>query len=249
MKKKKLLTGLALSLFILVSTCPSWAALYYPNYGGNSSTLAMGRNDDGSSSMKSLGFDLDFYGNTFDSLYINNNGNVTFNSPMWTYTPYIFPNPGGQPIVAPYFADVDTRPSDGGHVYYDNREVNIGGNTQQEFIVTWDRVGYYSYHTSPLNTFQMIIQNDGDVGFSYGDMGWTRGELAINMQQQDLMLATIKTTCCWMVLFNLQLLKPLPIQNIGSICLSRMKRMVVEMISNIRKTAMYQLHRIRIETI
>lgn len=176
--KKKLLSGLTLGLFILVSACPSWASLYYQDYGGSSSTLAMGRNDDGSSSMKSLGFDLDFYGNTFDSLYINNNGNVTFNSPMWTYTPYIFPNPGGQPIVAPYFADVDTRPSDGGHVYYDTREVNIGGNTQQEFIVTWDKVGYYSYNTSPLNTFQMIIQNDGDVGFSYGDMGWTIGDVS-----------------------------------------------------------------------
>ena len=40
-------------------------------------------------------------------MYVNTNGNVTFDGPFGTYTPFAFP--GGTKMVAPFFADVDTR--------------------------------------------------------------------------------------------------------------------------------------------
>ena len=38
---------------------------------------ATGRNDDGYMAL-SLGFDVTFFGTTYNSLFINNNGNVSF---------------------------------------------------------------------------------------------------------------------------------------------------------------------------
>jgi len=45
-------------------------------------------NDDGYSDQVSLPFSINFYGTTYDHLWVNNNGNVTFNGPLSTYTPF-----------------------------------------------------------------------------------------------------------------------------------------------------------------
>lgn len=137
-------------------------------------TLAMGPNDDGSTGAIALGFDFEFYGGVFNTVFINNNGNLSFGSPFGTFTPTGFPV-NGFPMVAPFWADVDTSGGDGA-VWY-----KIENNT---LIVTWDSVGYYSAHGDKLNTFQVAI-SDGtnpviglglNVAFSYGDMQWTTGD-------------------------------------------------------------------------
>ncbi|MFZ2298207.1 MAG: hypothetical protein WAV91_08095, partial [Aquabacterium sp.] len=51
------------------------------NVGG-----ANGRNDDGFMAL-SLGFNVTFFGSTYSSLYINNNGNVSFGSGIAAYVP------------------------------------------------------------------------------------------------------------------------------------------------------------------
>lgn len=58
---------------------------------GSFGTLAMGKNDDGSSSQLNLPFAINFYGNTFNNFFVNNNGNITFNNSLSTYTPSSFP--------------------------------------------------------------------------------------------------------------------------------------------------------------
>src|SRR5699024_5138398 len=67
------------------------------------------RNDDGSSPLVTLPFPINFFGNRYSALYVNNNGNVTFNEPMSTYTPFALTGETGIPIIAPFFADIDTR--------------------------------------------------------------------------------------------------------------------------------------------
>ncbi|MFM7299885.1 MAG: nidogen-like domain-containing protein, partial [Crocinitomicaceae bacterium] len=74
----------------------------------SSFTLAMLPNDDNSSPVISLPFTFDFYGNTYDSLYINNNGNISFQAPYMTYSAYSFPDSTFN-MIAPFWADVDTR--------------------------------------------------------------------------------------------------------------------------------------------
>ena len=51
---------------------------------------------------------VNFYGQDFEHLWVNNNGNVTFDGPLGTYTPFGLDR-HGRPIIAPFFADVDTR--------------------------------------------------------------------------------------------------------------------------------------------
>src|SRR3712207_8776855 len=51
---------------------------------------------------------IDFFGMSLNSAYVNNNGNITFNSGMSTYTPFPLTSTAA-PILAPFFTDVDTR--------------------------------------------------------------------------------------------------------------------------------------------
>ena len=46
------------------------------------------RNDDSSTGRITLPFELGFFGETYTSLFVNNNGNVTFDAPLFDYTPY-----------------------------------------------------------------------------------------------------------------------------------------------------------------
>src|SRR5438128_2699062 len=60
-------------------------------------------NDDGSSSAVPIGFDLNFFGTTYSQLYVNNNGNVTFDAPLDAFTPDSLLSTN-HVIVAPFWA-------------------------------------------------------------------------------------------------------------------------------------------------
>lgn len=136
--------------------------------------LAMPPNDDSYSNSIQLPFNFSFYGTNYDSLYINNNGNISFTQPYFTFTANPFPDPSFN-MVAPFWADVDTRSPNGGNVWY---KVN-----PHSLIVIWDHVGYFPTMEDKLNTFQLIISdgldslvpNGSNVSFCYGDMQWTTG--------------------------------------------------------------------------
>ena len=134
--------------------------------------LAMQPNDDGSTGLIPIPFDFNLYGQTFNSIYINNNGNITFNGPLSTFSATAFPSTGNA-IVAPFWADVDTRNGNGQVVYK---------ITPTAVYINWEDVGYYSMQGDKLNTFQLIITNgsdpvidQGNVAFCYQDMQWTTG--------------------------------------------------------------------------
>lgn len=156
-------------------------------------SLAMLPNDDGSSGTISLPFTFDFYGNQYDSVIINNNGNVSFLAPYYTFTANPFPD-STYNMIAPFWGDVDTRGTytidslgnyigagDGGSVWYKI--------TPSAMIVYWDHVGYFNGHTDLVSTFQLIISNGSDslvpagnnVSFCYGDMQWTTGDASMGV--------------------------------------------------------------------
>jgi hypothetical protein len=74
----------------------------------SSGTAPQYRNDDGSTGVIPLGFNFCFYGTTYTSCYINNNGNISFGSPYSTFSSNPFPDPGFV-MVAPFWGDVDTQ--------------------------------------------------------------------------------------------------------------------------------------------
>ncbi|WNO59946.1 nidogen-like domain-containing protein [Rheinheimera sp. MMS21-TC3] len=167
MLKKTLATGLiALSL-----SAPAFSSAII-----NDNTLAA--NDDGSTGPVSIGFSVDFFGLVFNDLFVNNNGNITFDSTLSAYTPFDLTSTGQQNI-APFFADVDTR---------NNRsEVTYGTGTFSGFNafgVNWVNVDYFASnqdHTN-FNSFQLILVErsdfavgDFDIVFNYDNILWEAG--------------------------------------------------------------------------
>jgi hypothetical protein len=75
------------------------------------------RNDDGSSPLINLPFSFCFYGQTMNSCFINNNGNISFLASYGTFTANSFPDPSFI-MIAPFWGDVDTRNALSGLVYY-----------------------------------------------------------------------------------------------------------------------------------
>lgn len=127
-----------------------------------------------------LGFNANYFGNTFDTTYVSNNGYVTFGSGQGTYTPTgLTANYLGAPIIAPFFSDVDTRAAAGGTVTYGNG--TYAG--QNAFGVTWNQVGYFASRDDKLNTFQLILVDRNatgagnfDIYFNYDQVQWETGE-------------------------------------------------------------------------
>ncbi len=132
------------------------------------------RNDDGSTSLITLPFSFCLFGQMMNSVYINNNGNISFNSSYGTFSSIPFPSATYQ-MIAPFWADVDTRNLASGLVYYKV--------TPTALIVQWNHVGYYNSQVDLVNTFQLIITDGTDplvpggnnTAFCYGDMQWTTG--------------------------------------------------------------------------
>ena len=133
------------------------------------------RNDDWSTDTITLPFNICFYGTSVNKIFLNNNGNISIGAPYSTFTALSFPDPN-YVMIAPFWADVDTRGLLSGLVYY--------SVTSTHLIVQWENVGYFGVHDDKLNTFQLIVTNGSDpiipigqnVSFCYKDMQWTTGD-------------------------------------------------------------------------
>ncbi len=141
-------------------------------------TNTLPANDDSSTAAVGLPFTLNFFGTNYGALYVNNNGNVTFDNYLSAYTPFGL-NGTSRVIIAPYFADVDTRGTGSGLVTYG--ATTYGGRSA--FCVNWVNVGYYSSHTDKLNSFQLLLIERFDTGpgnfdilFNYDKVLWETGD-------------------------------------------------------------------------
>src|SRR6185369_9040116 len=76
------------------------------------------RNDDGSSPLITLPFTFCFFGQQGNSVYINNNGNLSLDRAVGAYSAGGFPAGTDTVMIAPFWADVDTRNVGSGLVYY-----------------------------------------------------------------------------------------------------------------------------------
>lgn len=145
------------------------------------------RNDDGSADTDAdgtpdripLGFSINLFGTTWEDCFVNNNGNITFENDLFGYTPYPlrFLN---QPIIAPFWADVDTRPSGSNEVTYSHGIESVNG--RPAFGVNWVKVGYYDGKDDKLNSLQLVMIDRSDIGtgnfdieFNYDTILWETG--------------------------------------------------------------------------
>ncbi len=144
------------------------AGLYTNTYG----SLLPGyyQNDDETFSPVNLGFNINFFGNSYNSIYANNNGNVTFGGSTYSYSPSPLNSQNTRPMIAPFWTDLDSRNGDAAAgVYY--------SQTAYQTIITWNLMGYYSQNYTGLTTFQLVLNDpnavpagEGVIGFFYGNM-------------------------------------------------------------------------------
>lgn len=147
-----------------------------------SSVRSLGRTDDDSSVLVELGFELHIFGETYDRMYVNNNGNVSFGQPLSLWTPYESPDgipefPDGIPMIAPFWSDVDTRSDDSGEVKITQ---GISGAGNPYVLVEWLDVGYFGGREDTKNNnfglyIENISHNSNVVVLDYHNMQWTTG--------------------------------------------------------------------------
>jgi hypothetical protein len=129
-----------------------------------------------------MGFDINFYGTDYNAAFVNNNGNITFDNALSTYTPFGLIGTSSV-IIAAFFADVDTR-GDG------SADVNFGQGMldgHKVFVVNWPGVGCFNSIGTVLNNFQLIVidrpdrgtgalGDDFDIEFNYNTIQWDAGQ-------------------------------------------------------------------------
>lgn len=166
--------ALAASLALVTNSLFGGAVLV----GFDSNSLAA--NDDGSTGFVNFGLgNLNFFGTNYNGAYLNNNGNMTFSFALGTYTPSSITGSTNNPMIASFFADVDTRGAGSGLMQYGNG--TFGG--RNAFGQTWRNVGYYYLGMDKINTFQTLLvdrsdiaSGDFDIYFNYDTIQWETGD-------------------------------------------------------------------------
>jgi hypothetical protein len=140
-----------------------------------------------------LGFRINFFGRSATGITINNNGNITLGLDPLTDTPGTLNiESSGHPMIAPFFADVDT-------LRFLSEPVTFGQGVicgHLAFGVDWINVSYFHGATHPqadkLNSFQVILIDRSDTGpgnfdieFNYNSITWETGDADNNPPGQN----------------------------------------------------------------
>jgi hypothetical protein len=134
-------------------------------------------NDNATTPAIALPFNFCFYGQNYDSVFISNNGIISFVQPIHAFidSSQHFPLGADTVMIAPFFADANTN-NNSGLVYYKI--------TSSYMVVIWDSVRFAGIDVDGWNYFQMIISNGTDpivpfgnnVSFCYPVMQWACSE-------------------------------------------------------------------------
>ena len=172
--KKHVFSKLVLGVALAISATVGYAGAIHDS---GLFTNVLPPNDDGSTGLVNLGFTANINSTNFTQTYVNNNGNITFTNPLGTFTPSAISGGAFGPIIAAFFADVDTRAAGSLPVTYGN--TTLGGFNV--FGVDYIHVGVYN--SQPIfNDFQMILTDRSDTGagnfdiqFNYDTIVWEAG--------------------------------------------------------------------------
>ena len=133
--------------------------------------------DDKVSDLIPIGFDFQFYENSYNQLYVTTNGVITFGDSTYSFENREMPflvEP--QNIIAPFWDDLHVPTSTSGAVYYQ-------GNTDR-FVIAWHNVARYP-NTSDLLTFETILYKNGDICFQYQTLSGILDEATVGIEDAD----------------------------------------------------------------
>ena len=127
--------------------------------------------DDGSKEIP-IGFAFPYFGGIFNRVFINSDGNLTFNEEDHASTDRSLARfLTGPPRIAPYFEDLD--PAAGGQLTV--------FSSAAKFVVTWSAVpDFASSGTGPRETFQVALTPDGNINFSYNGISGREAVVGIS---------------------------------------------------------------------
>ncbi len=143
---------------------------YFPPPGPSLPSTSV---DDGwaAASPFALPFTYCFYGNNYNQVWMNNNGNISFQNGISTFSSSAFPS-AGNAMVAAFWAD-----------FY----LTMGGTmhatiTPTAAIFNWVNMGYFANQNDKINTCQIVITDgfdplviEGNTAIHFADMQWTTG--------------------------------------------------------------------------
>lgn len=148
--------------------------------GGAGSQFSL--EDDDHAGPIALGFDFPFFGASYNQIFFNSNGTLTFGAGRDSWDNYPFPMAGLDqfgdiivPTIAPFFDDHDNR--FGGILSFLNTVPGV-------FAATWSGVPLYTGDAGgPTNSFQSILfgpdnpfgYDPGSIVFNYGGLSGTGG--------------------------------------------------------------------------
>lgn len=117
--------------------------------------------DDASAGGYDIGFNFNFYGQSYNRFWVDSNGYITFTSDGHSrWTNMGLPSAAApSPMIAPFWDDLTA-----GSVHY-RRE---GSAPNRRLIVQWSN--YRGYGRSSNLNFQLVLHENGDTVFRYGSM-------------------------------------------------------------------------------
>jgi subtilisin family serine protease len=134
-------------------------------------TLVSMSGDDENTGPYPIGFDFEFYGNTFDEFRVCTNGFMSFTSTSTAYSNQPIPNAGApENLVAPFWDDMN--PSSVDRVYYYNDGTRL--------IVEWYDMPHYE--TGGPYTFEAILYPTGEIVYQYLSMEDPKNSATIGTQ-------------------------------------------------------------------
>uniref|UniRef100_A0A8C9YGF9 NIDO domain-containing protein n=1 Tax=Sander lucioperca TaxID=283035 RepID=A0A8C9YGF9_SANLU len=147
------------------------------------------RSDDGSSPLIPLQRPFVYFGRSYSQIYVNQNGDLTFNGAFSSYSPQRFPMYGTRDVIAVFWTDLDNRVN--GEIYYNQytsgsvlqqatQDINryfpgLNFNANWVFVATWYEVAYYPT-TGTRTTIQAVLISGGQYSFvlmNYGIIALT----------------------------------------------------------------------------
>ncbi|XP_042370318.1 alpha-tectorin-like, partial [Plectropomus leopardus] len=141
--------------------------------------------DDESPPVVTLQQSFDYFGQTYNQIYVNQNGHLTFNQPLSDYIAKKFPMYGPRDIIGPLWVDLDNREL--GQIYYNQytsgsvlqqatQDINtyfpkLKFNANWVFVATWYELAYYP-NSGTCTTFQAVLISGGSYSFVLMNYGW-----------------------------------------------------------------------------
>jgi hypothetical protein len=152
-------SSLPVTLAVDYSVQPVPAYAWVDTTGGTTVTLG----DEQLAGPINLGFSFPYYGQSFTTAYIDDNGYVQLGTPFYQMTYNNVPIPDGvapNGIIAPFWDDLDTGT---GIVRYKQ----FGSAPNRYWAAEWNAVPRYFSETDVM-TFEVILHESGVIKFQYG---------------------------------------------------------------------------------